>query len=315
MDTLLVSVILPVYNQEKFLAETIESVLSQTYKDFELLILDDGSTDKSPQIIKEYAAKDKRIVPYFEQNAGRSLATNKIVERANGKFCALLDADDLMLNDRLEKQLNFHLANPEIDATSCHSYYIDEWGKTMGVQQYAFLQTAEECRRVKEEKRSVICSITGLMITKKAYLETGGFRPKFWPCDDFDFINRIIEKGFLLVIIQEVLMKYRIHSSSVTGKKQWQLFKIYDYANHCMNLRWTNKPEVSLEEYEKIRSKEPLLVKWKRMNHNYSILFLQKANFSLYTKNYFKFLYFFSVASFFGPKYVFYSVQKRLKQN
>ena len=113
----LVSVILPVYNQEKYIAETIESVLNQTYNRFELLILDDGSTDGSAQIINEYAGRDNRITTFFEKNAGRSNATNTLAHRASGQFLALLDADDLMEPNRLERQIAFHLTNPGIEAS------------------------------------------------------------------------------------------------------------------------------------------------------------------------------------------------------
>src|SRR3712207_5201276 len=97
----LVSVILPVYNQEKYVAETIESVLAQTFREFEFIILDDGSTDNSALIIRQYAAQDSRIIPLFQSNSGRCVATNNAVSAARGPWCALLDADDVMLPDRL----------------------------------------------------------------------------------------------------------------------------------------------------------------------------------------------------------------------
>src|SRR5688500_11882112 len=156
----LVSVILPVYNQESYIAETIESILAQTYKDIELLIQDDGSTDKSAQIIQQYAEKDRRIKAHFERNAGKSIATNNIVSRAAGDLCAFLDADDLMMPDRLEKQVAFHQNNPEVDASSTHCYYINEKGNQFGVQRYPHFRTAEECRLAKAHEDWVTCSFT-----------------------------------------------------------------------------------------------------------------------------------------------------------
>src|SRR5688572_6243825 len=165
------SVILPVYNQEKYIAKTIESILRQSFQDFELLILDDGSTDNSSQIIREYASKDQRIFPFFEKNRGRCEATNYLVSRAKGEWCALLDADDLMLSDRLEKQISFHQNNTEIDASSCHCRYINHEGVSLGTQRYPFVKTLEECYRVRESHDFIQVAMTGIMISKKVYLE------------------------------------------------------------------------------------------------------------------------------------------------
>ena len=121
----LLSVILPVYNQEKYVAETIESVLSQTFADFELLLHDDGSA----AIIRRYAAQDARIWASFAPNVGKCGVTNRLVEQAQGQWCAFLDADDVMLPERLEKQVAFHRAHPDLDATSCHCQYINEYGQ------------------------------------------------------------------------------------------------------------------------------------------------------------------------------------------
>ncbi|HEX9152619.1 MAG TPA: glycosyltransferase family A protein, partial [Flavobacterium sp.] len=103
----LVSVIMPVYNQEQYLIETIESVLAQTLKDFEFIILDDGSTDQSAQIIRRYAELDKRINAFFYSNSGKCVSTNFLVNQAKAKYCAFLDADDVMLPERLERQISF----------------------------------------------------------------------------------------------------------------------------------------------------------------------------------------------------------------
>ena len=98
-----VSVVMSVFNQEKYVAETIESVLTQTFSNFKFIILDDCSTDNSTEIIRKYAATDKRIKALFETNRRRSGATNYLVSIANTPWCILLDADDTMLPDRVEK--------------------------------------------------------------------------------------------------------------------------------------------------------------------------------------------------------------------
>ena len=101
----LVSIITRLYNRERFVGETIESVLAQTYPHWEMLIIDDGSTDNSPQIAEQYAAKDTRIKVLHQANAGSATARNNGIRRAQGRYIALLDADDLWEPIFLEEQL------------------------------------------------------------------------------------------------------------------------------------------------------------------------------------------------------------------
>jgi len=103
-----VSIITPVYNAEKFLEETIESVLNQTYEDFEYLLIDDCSTDRSPSIVKEYAKRHSRIKYIkLEENSGAAVARNTGLENAKGRFIAFIDSDDKWYPEKLEKQLSF----------------------------------------------------------------------------------------------------------------------------------------------------------------------------------------------------------------
>ncbi|TMS79720.1 glycosyltransferase family 2 protein [Pseudoalteromonas sp. S554] len=108
----LVSIIMPAYNAERHIAESIESVISQTYNNWELLITDDRSSDATQQIINEYAIKDQRIKLFInEQNGGAGVARNNSIKRANGRFIAFLDSDDLWLPQKLTKQISFMLSN------------------------------------------------------------------------------------------------------------------------------------------------------------------------------------------------------------
>lgn len=104
----LVSVIIPTYNQENFIAETLESVLQQTYTNLEIIVMDDGSTDNNPKVISEYAKKDPRIVPVLSgKNGGFSSNVNKGLKLASGEFIAKLDGDDIMMPDKIERQVSF----------------------------------------------------------------------------------------------------------------------------------------------------------------------------------------------------------------
>jgi glycosyltransferase involved in cell wall biosynthesis len=304
---------MPVYNQEKYLAETIESVLGQTYKDFEFLILDDGSTDNSARIIREYARRDDRIVPYFEANSGRCEAANKLVARARGAWCAFLDADDVMLPFRLEKQLAFHQSNPEAAASSCHCYYINDQSAYMGQQQYPGLRVVADCQQAKAGFKSVHCAITALTVSKIAFLEVGGFRSEFWPSDDADFINRLVEKGFILIIIQDTFMKYRVHPSSVSSQGLWHMLDKLAYSDYCIVLRRSGQAEISFDAFLGIRQKEAWWIKLDRKKRFYSTFFYRKAGFSLYLKRYASFIWYLLAAATFSRRFVLAALLKKLR--
>jgi teichuronic acid biosynthesis glycosyltransferase TuaG len=108
----LISVITPIYNSEKYIDDTIESVLAQTYTNWEMLVVDDCSTDKSALVVKKYAGQDRRIKYLcLERNSGAAIARNKALELAMGEIVAFLDADDIWKPEKLEKQLKFTVEN------------------------------------------------------------------------------------------------------------------------------------------------------------------------------------------------------------
>jgi glycosyltransferase involved in cell wall biosynthesis len=128
-----VSVIIPVYNAEKYIAATIESVLSQTYQNLEILIIDDGSPDKSIEVCQQF--QDSRIKIIRQANRGLPGARNTGIRHAQGDYIAFLDADDIWLPNKLEKHVN-HLKNsPTVGISFCYSAFINEQGNLTGLQQ------------------------------------------------------------------------------------------------------------------------------------------------------------------------------------
>ncbi len=307
-----ISVILPVYNQEQYVAETIESVLSQTFADFELLLHDDGSTDGSAAIIRDYAARDPRIRASFASNAGRCGATNALVAQARGEWCAFLDADDVMLPARLATQLAYHQAHPEVDATSCHCHYINEHGRHMGTQRYYGLRTAEEGRQSLAKNEVVLVAFTGLMLRRRVFEQSGGLQNRFWPCDDMEFVNRLLEQGFSLVILEQVLMCYRVHTSAVTMSNPMQVFEALDYTSHCIKMRRTGQAEGSFDEFMALRRRGSWWVKADRQRYRHAIVLHRKAGFALHTKNYSRFVWTLTASMLLSPNYGIASIRKQL---
>ena len=308
-----ISVIIPVYNQERYLAETINSVITQTFGNFELILVDDGSRDKSAQIIKEYAQQDNRIVPIFQANSGKPKAINAAAAIAKGEYLAFMDHDDLMMPNRLERQMAFHTENYEADGSSSHCYYIDDNGRSMGTQSFPGLATVEQCRNVLINNEVVICAFTGLTVKKLAFIKSGGLRTEFWPTDDMEFFNRFIEKGYILVIIQELLMKYRAHSSSTTITNSWDVYVgMSDYTKSCIVARRKGDPEVSYEEFKKIESKRPWISKIDRKRLFYAMIFQKEAGFAVHTSRYIEFTWKAFIASVLHPEFMLATIRKRI---
>ncbi|MFH1561035.1 MAG: glycosyltransferase family 2 protein [Patescibacteria group bacterium] len=129
----LISVVMPAYNAGSYLVEAIESVLGQTYENFEFIIVNDGSTDNTWEIIKQYAKKDKRITAIKNKsNLGVSAAANIATSEAKGKFIARMDADDVSFSDRLEKQVEFLQKNKEVVAVGGQCIVIDKNNNIIG---------------------------------------------------------------------------------------------------------------------------------------------------------------------------------------
>lgn len=115
-----------VYNGEKYLDEAIESILKQTYKDFEFIIINDGSTDRSLEIIKKYKNQDNRIVLISRENKGLISSLNEGIEKSNGKYVARMDADDISLPERFETQIEFMETNKDVCGTNIQLFNDDK---------------------------------------------------------------------------------------------------------------------------------------------------------------------------------------------
>ena len=132
MQNKLVSIITPSYGSERFISDTVNSVLVQTYQDWEMIIVDDVSPDNSNEIIEEYIKKDNRIkLIKLEKNSGPAIARNRAIKEAKGRYIAFLDADDLWIPEKLEKQIVFMSEN-NLDLTYSSYKLIDEDNNSLG---------------------------------------------------------------------------------------------------------------------------------------------------------------------------------------
>jgi len=216
MSSPVVSVAMSVYNAEPYLAKAIASILNQTFRDFEFIIIDDGSTDRSLKTLQKYAAQDQRIRLTSRENRGIPQTRNEILAQAQGEFIAVMDADDIALPDRFERQVEFLNQHPNVICVGGAFDLIDEQGH------YLTLITVPTDDATIQKMALVghcsICHPTA-MIRRSALLQVFGYDEAFRQTLDLDLWLRLGEIGQLANLEQSVL-RYRLHTRSVSGQRR-----------------------------------------------------------------------------------------------
>jgi len=198
----LVSVIVPVYNREQFLGETLDSIFALDYVPFEVMVVDDGSTDGSAEIAQSYAD-----VHYFRQeNRGPGAARNIGIEASRGEFVAFVDSDDVVLPHKLSAQVGYLLDHPDVTATLGRQEWITPppnavpdlvWGDLDGITPIS------------------------IVIRRAALIEVGCFNPALRGPEDVDLLVRLREGGYRFLVLPEVVLRRRYHGDNlVAGRRE-----------------------------------------------------------------------------------------------
>lgn len=211
----LVSVVMPVYNAERYLARAIESILSQTFKDFELLIVNDASTDNSSVIIKKYAKKDPRIrVVNNQKNLRIAMSLNKAVYLSEADIIARMDADDISHPRRLELQYNLIKRNPKIGVVGANMVVIDKNGKQISKREYPV--TSKELKKVVFRYSPFAHPV--VVFRKIIFEEFEGYDKKMVPCEDIDLWFKIGSK-YEFATVPKFLLWYTLNPTAGGRKK------------------------------------------------------------------------------------------------
>lgn len=208
-----VSVLIPAYNAADFLQEAVESVLSQTMDDLELIVLDDGSTDNTRAILERLAATDPRMRVISRPNKGASQSRNELIEAARAPILAMMDADDICMPDRLERQLARLEADPELVAVSANCLMIDPEGRPIRTNDLPPDHETIEARHL-EMPPNCAMAHPALMVRRAALERIGGYHHDYLWAEDVDLYLRLGEIG-KLANLEEVLLNYRLHPKSV----------------------------------------------------------------------------------------------------
>ena len=209
----LVSVITPVYNREKYLVKCIESILKQTYSNFEFLIIDDKSSDNTLEIIKNYQSIDSRIkILENDKNLGATVSFNRGLDVCQGKYVARMDSDDISLPDRFLKQVDIFESWHELEVLGTGAILIDCNEKEIGRRQFP-----SDFKRIKSILNTGVPVFDpSVMMRTSTLKETMGFDNRLAPADDYHLWLTLFKKKKIISNINNYLIKYRIHETNLS---------------------------------------------------------------------------------------------------
>lgn len=197
----LVSIILPVYNAERYLAQAMESVMAQTYRPMEVLVVDDGSTDASAQVAQQFPVR------YFHRrNGGPGAARNYGIAQAQGELIAFQDADDLWTPDKLSTQVNYLLEHPQVQYVVARAKFFLEPGCSF----------PPELRRDILEGDYVTPLMQTLLTWRRVFDVVGLMDPQLSPADDVDWFARANDLGVPMAVVDCVLLHKRLHDRNIS---------------------------------------------------------------------------------------------------
>lgn len=207
-----VTVVIPVYNGGRYLRESIESALAQTFHDYEIVCVDDGSTDDSAALLEEYG---QRIRVVRQKNSGQSAARNAGVKLAHGEYIAFLDQDDVWYPSKIQSQVAVLDAEPDVVLVHCNFDRIDERGQMLERGAGRTERTSALGSSMGQLIGEALIFPSAMMIRKAGYERIGGFHQALQGFEDFDLIARLKEQG-RFVMVEERGMAYRMHGAGFT---------------------------------------------------------------------------------------------------
>ena len=210
-----ISVLMPVYNAQRYLADAVSSVLGQTCRDFELIAVDDGSTDGSLAILKRFAAADARVRIISRPNAGLVASLNEALAIARGSLIARMDADDVCMPERFAKQVAFLGGHPDYVLVGSHVVIMDQHSNRIGeMVTVVFGHEAIDDALLNRGWPMVHPTV---MMRADALRQAGAYRAETWPFEDHDLFLRMAEVG-RIDSLPDVLLHYRKHAASISAQ-------------------------------------------------------------------------------------------------
>ena len=225
-----VSVIMPVYNEETHVRQAVDSILQQTLTDFELIILDDGSNDRTPEILRSYS--DSRILLISQPNAGLTRSLNRCLALASGRYLARMDGDDVSYPERLRTQADFLDDHPEVGLLGAYTEMLDERGKVLRLCTYP-----TEDSGIRQALWSDCPYCHSLVMFRRECIDrVGGYRERIGPAEDYDLWFRISEQ-FMLANLPRRLHQFRITPSGISFSNRFDQIRASLLVRHLAQER------------------------------------------------------------------------------
>lgn len=241
-----VSVVMPAYNASAYVQTAVRSVLAQTHRRLELVVVDDGSTDDTLAQVQQAADGDGRLRIVSGPHAGISRALNTGCEAAQHEWLAVMHADDVALPDRLQRQLLAARAQPEVLCWGSWAAHANRHGRVVGVS-CTGPTTLEEYRARRRAGDDVYVIHPTMMFRRQTWRAIGGYRQFYDGAEDMDLCERVAERGPLLAV-PRVLLLYRLHSQSVTMRSFFHMQQLLRYLRRRRALGG-QAAELSWEEF------------------------------------------------------------------
>lgn len=242
----MITVIMPAYNTEKFIGEAIQSIIDQTFTDFELIVVDDGSTDGTLAIIQTYVEKDNRVRLIQNAHGGACKARNDAIKEARYDWIASMDADDVAAPNRLERLWQAAQADPEVVVWGSYMHQINVDSKVIGVIQVG--PTSKEKFHNLDRTRNPIMVVNPTALFKKEVaLQVGLYDERLPAGQDIELWDRMAAHG-PVVVIPEYLLKYRLHGSSISASRFFDQRMFIRYVTERYKSRQTGR-EITMDEF------------------------------------------------------------------
>jgi glycosyltransferase involved in cell wall biosynthesis len=258
-----ISVVMSVHNERSYVADAVKSVLRQTMSDFEFIIIDDGSTDGTTELLERLAFTDRRIVLVKQRQRGQTASLNIGCKLAKHELIARIDGDDLMMENRLERQLAFMSANPQLSVAASWVYIIDTGGHVIARSQ----PKVDISRGIRERKPTLFLEIPhcSVVMRKTPFLAVGGFNEEITVLQDRDCWGRMVTEGYLISVQPEFLSKSRRRPGSMTTTiHSWKsVNQSADFIDANITKRLKGESELTFQEYLTSVKRMPL---YRRLN-------------------------------------------------
>ncbi len=289
-NAVLVSVIMPLYNMEKYLRDAINSILSQTLNNFELIIVDDGSVDESASIVRSYS--DTRIRFFVQQNSGVCAARNFGLSHARGKYVAFVDPDDYCLPTKFSVQASF-MESSGIQCTGTLMYYMSRNG-------FFFGTSGEQA----ESRRSEIASgslmpfaLSSIMINRSLLSAVGLFDERFKSAEDHELLSRVAKRAEISTIMER-LGAYRIHNDSVSNRGFIMQGILSKYVEELRKAENFSVLPIPLPKFVSMKLSDKSFIKLLRAKH-----YFRQAGIFFISRRYLLALLYITCSFFLRPKY------------